>query len=63
MPTLTRNSFIGCGISSERICVTIALPSDEARTTVSPSLRRPFTRMQSIVVPRPVMAFTSSTVA
>ena len=55
--TLTRSSFSGCGINSPRICVTMG-PSVPPITTVCPSLMLPFTRITSIVVPRPAMAFT-----
>mmetsp|Transcript_24665 Transcript_24665/g.37538 ORF Transcript_24665/g.37538 Transcript_24665/m.37538 type:complete len:330 (-) Transcript_24665:631-1620(-) len=57
----TRISFIGWGVRSERICVTMG-PSSPQTTTVSFSLMRPLTTMTSMVVPRPSMALTSSTV-
>jgi len=53
---------MGWGINSERICVTIG-PSVPASTMVSPSRSFPLTKIASIVVPKPEMAFTSNTVA
>ena len=60
--TLTLTSLRGIGTSSERISVTIG-PSLPASTIVSPSLRVPFSKIISIVVPSPGRAFTSRTVA
>mmetsp|Transcript_62284 Transcript_62284/g.157398 ORF Transcript_62284/g.157398 Transcript_62284/m.157398 type:complete len:234 (-) Transcript_62284:3037-3738(-) len=57
----TRISFIGCGVSKARIVVTIG-PLMPAMTIWSPFRKVPFTRMTSIVVPRPSMFFTSMTV-
>ena len=58
--TLTRISTSGCGVSNERIVVTIGPPRPHT-TIVSPSRNMPFTRITSIVVPRPSICFTSST--
>lgn len=62
LSTLTRSSFMGCGISKDLICVTIG-PSVPANTMVSPSFSFPLIKIQSIVVPSPGIALTSSTVA
>jgi len=48
---------MGCGVRTERICVTIA-PSIPPVTMVSPSFNWPFTKITSMVVPRPGSAFT-----
>mmetsp|Transcript_111852 Transcript_111852/g.316398 ORF Transcript_111852/g.316398 Transcript_111852/m.316398 type:complete len:256 (+) Transcript_111852:756-1523(+) len=58
---LTRISFMGCGVKSARMVVTIA-PPIPAMTIWSPSRKVPFTRITSIVVPRPSMFLTSITV-
>jgi len=60
--TLTRSSFMGCGVRRDRICVTIG-PSVPATTKVSPSLKVPLLNITSIVVPSPGIALTSKTVA
>lgn len=55
--TLTLNSLSGWGISRPLICVTMG-PSVPAMTIWSLSRSFPFTRMTSIVVPKPWIAFT-----
>ena len=57
---LTRSSFRGWGMRRALTCATIG-PSIPAKTIVSPSRRVPFTRMTSIVVPRPGRALTCKT--
>src|SRR5690242_19004493 len=53
---------MGCGVRSARMLVALR-PSRPHTTMRSPSCSTPFTRMTSIVVPRPSTTFTSSTVA
>ena len=58
---LIRSSRSGCGVSRARICVTIG-PFKPQTTILSPSLKIPFDKMTSMVVPRPSMTLTSKTV-
>mmetsp|Transcript_13234 Transcript_13234/g.20967 ORF Transcript_13234/g.20967 Transcript_13234/m.20967 type:complete len:249 (-) Transcript_13234:2689-3435(-) len=58
---LTLISFMGCGVSSARMVVTIG-PFMPAKTIWSPSFSVPLTSTTSMVVPRPSMFFTSMTV-
>lgn len=55
--TLTLSSFIGWGISNDLICVTMG-PSVPAKIIVSPSLKVPFIKIASMVVPCPGIALT-----
>mmetsp|Transcript_117878 Transcript_117878/g.313578 ORF Transcript_117878/g.313578 Transcript_117878/m.313578 type:complete len:255 (+) Transcript_117878:739-1503(+) len=57
----TRISFMGCGVRSARMVVTMG-PLMPAITIWSPSRSVPLTRTTSIVVPRPSMFLTSMTV-
>mmetsp|Transcript_24324 Transcript_24324/g.48407 ORF Transcript_24324/g.48407 Transcript_24324/m.48407 type:complete len:207 (+) Transcript_24324:1095-1715(+) len=58
---LILSSRLGGGVNSPRISVTTG-PSNVHITTLSPSLRYPFTTITSTVMPMPSIAFTSSTV-